>query len=177
MSRIDELLAGSPTLDELMDAKSDDDRRNEAAQLLIDTLPGRAAQVLLETAQQQRIHLWMLLVGLLQRAYDNGEHTAPVLDPAWLHSMPAGVQVLAPSKCEECHVTYEPRWLGQRYCSTICGVRGAKRLAALEPRTYTPLTHTVGTEPEGVPKSAMEAHGSRPSGAITDADAAVVAGA
>ena len=62
---------------------ADEKKWEAAAGRLIEAIPSPTAQqVMRETAQQLGIPLWMLITGLLQRAYDSGEHTAPVLDPA-----------------------------------------------------------------------------------------------
>ena len=134
-----------------------------AAKQLIKAIPSpTAVQVYRETAQQLGIPLWMLITGLLQRAYDNGEHTAPVLDPAWTFGNPIERPELPESKCEHCGITYNPRWIGQRFCDVKCGSAAAQLAVAAQLAASPLLRYKVGEEPEGVAKSTIsesEAHG------------------
>lgn len=141
----------------------DNKKFEAAADRIISAIPSPTTQqVLRETAQQLGIPLWMLITGLLQRAYDTGEHTVPVLDPQWTMGNPAERPVIADAKCKECQQTYTPRWVGQEYCSAKCGSAAAKS-AADRARVQLPLARfKVGEEPEGVAKSTIreaEAHG------------------
>lgn len=98
-----------------------------AAEKLINAIPSpTAVQVFKETARQLGIPQWMLITGLLQRCYDNGEHTAPVLDPSWTFGNAAEQPVIPDAECGECHRKFTPRWIGQEYCDAKCGSAAAR---------------------------------------------------
>lgn len=121
----------------------------EAANLLVDAMPTQPVRdILREAASAQHIPLWMLVCGLLQKAYDTGEQSAPVLDPLWLHSAPVTMGGYAEVVCR-CGATFRPRWPGQRFCNVECGVAAYRdRIAAdREDHVVELATYAVGQEP------------------------------
>jgi len=130
---------------------------NEAARLLIEQLPERLPQVFKETAEQQSIPIWMLLVGLMQKAYDAGEHTAPVLDPTWMRTNAAVAHDHGNAICAcGCDESFHRRWPGQLYKDNEHGVRAAKLALATGARKTAELPRPpVGQEPPKSPRSGI----------------------
>ena len=66
------------------------------------------------------ITLWQHLMGTYRLAYDQGQFTAPFLDPSWSGK----TEVLKKqSKCPTCKKNYPPRWVGQIFCSNACAAK------------------------------------------------------
>jgi hypothetical protein len=129
-----------------------------AATLLVDSLPNETMKsVLKETAANNFVPLWIYIAGLLQRAYDTGEHTAPVLDPIWLRSNPAIIGNSGEGTCPICKETFQRRWPGQETCSVICGNTANAARVASEREAHHPQrqTYLVGEEPVGAPRSSV----------------------
>lgn len=142
---------------------ADEKKWEAAAGKVLEAIPSPTTQqVMRETAQQLGIPLWMLITGLLQRCYDNGEHTAPVLDPAWTFGHAFEQATIPKTVCKNCGAPFQPRWIGQEYCNAKCG-SAAAQLAVAARLTASPLLrYKVGEEPEGAAKSTIseyEAHG------------------
>ena len=130
------------------------DTLNDAAELLIQLLEGRGAEVLREASFMQAIPLWMHLVGLLQKALDTGEHNTPVIDPSWARNNPAAVGYYGETICAcGCNQTFQRRWPGQIYASNECGIRATRlaRAGASAPLSRPP----VGQEPRMAPRSTI----------------------
>ena len=132
-----------------------------AAARVLDAMPTQGPRdVLRETATAQHIPLWMLVCGLLQRCYDSGEYTAPVLDPLWLHDNPVTMGGYAEATCATCLETFRPRWPGQEYCCGLCGATGARNRTAADRAAHVVELHNypVGQEPEGRARSTIRQH-------------------
>lgn len=63
------------------------------------------------------IPLWQHLMGIYRLAYDQQQFTGAMIDPSWRDNT---VEYEKKSKCPACKQTFEPRWLGQIYCSNQC---------------------------------------------------------
>ena len=125
------------------------DALEAAANLVVNAMATpQATAILRETAEAQFIPLWMLVCGLLQKCYEMGEHSAPILDPLWLRSAPTKMGGYAEVVCR-CGATFRPRWPGQEYCGVQCGVAANRdRVAADRKVKLVELeTYSVGEEP------------------------------
>ena len=75
------------------------------------------------------IRAWQLVVGHLMKIADQGMLQSPLLDPRWdrqAEAPPEGAH------CEECHDTFQPERVGQRFCTAKdpqCGAVYARRMA------------------------------------------------
>ena len=136
--------------DVVIEAPSEFEAMEAAANLLVDAMPTQGPRdVLRETARSQHIPLWMLVCGLLQRTYDSGEYSAPVLDPIWLHANPVKMGGYAEATCKSCAETFRPRWPGQEYCCDLCGASGYRDRVAVDRAANVVELHNypVGEEP------------------------------
>jgi hypothetical protein len=130
------------------------DTLNDAAELLIQLLEGRGAEVLREASFMQAIPLWMHIVGLLQKALDTGEHNTPVIDPSWARNNPAAVGYYGETTCAcGCNQTFQRRWPGQIYATNECGTRAAKPASPGTPDSLR--RYAVGQEPRMAPRSTI----------------------
>jgi hypothetical protein len=129
-----------------------------AANLLIDSFPNESTRAILrETARSQFIPLWMLITGIVQRSYDNGEHTAPIIDPMWLAANPIKLGEFGKVICQTCGNDFTPRWPGEKYCGSYCGIAGYRSRITADRATHNPppTTYKVGEEPPGVSRSTI----------------------
>jgi hypothetical protein len=125
------------------------DALESAASLIVNAMATpQAIAILRETAEAQFIPLWMLVCGLLQKCYEMGEHSAPILDPLWLRSAPTKMGGYAEVTCH-CGKLFRPRWPGQEYCGVECGaIANRDRVAADRAVKLVELeTYAVGEEP------------------------------
>lgn len=108
----------------------------EAAHTLLAALnPATGATVLELAYVHNHIPLWAMVMGHVQRAYETGELSAPVLDAAWPRAFPDLPDVLATDyKCERCKAAFRPTRFRQRYCSTPCGTEAAREALVAEGR-------------------------------------------
>ncbi len=95
----------------------------KAANLVLDSLPGYLAETIREMAYvHNRQPLWAFVAGHLVRAYENGELSAPIMDPSWprlFTDVPDPLK--ATYQCEHCRAAFVPRRWRQKYCSNECG--------------------------------------------------------
>ncbi len=127
-----------------------------AADLILGSLPGQVGQIFKETAQMLAITPSQLILGLLQKAYDTGEHTAPVLHPEWMFSTPTARIVYEEKVCAcGCATLFIPRWPGQQYACTECGIRAARAISARETSRVVLASYQLGDEPDGVARSTI----------------------
>lgn len=137
------------------------DMLEAAANLLVDSYPAESTRAILrETARSQFIPLWMLLTGIIQRSYDNGEHTAPIIDPLWLAANPVKLGDYGKVICRTCGEEFTPRWPGEVYCGNNCGLLGYRDRIAADRAAHgpAPTTYKVGEEPPGVSRSTIHQH-------------------
>jgi hypothetical protein len=136
----------------------DFDALEAAANLLIDSFPNEMTRTILrETARSQFIPLWMLVTGIVQRSYDNGEHTSPVIDPMWLQANPVSLGDFGLVNCKTCTKEFKPRWPGEEYCCGDCGVVGYRNRIATDRAAHNQdlAIYKVGEEPPGVSRSTI----------------------
>ena len=127
-----------------------------AAEAILGTFPDRTKTILEETAQMLAIQPWQLVVGLVQKAYDTGEHTAPVLSPEWMMTTGVARVVYQEKVCEcGCAMLFTPRWPGQIYATVECGNRAARTARDRARSDLGLVIHKLGEEPEGVAKSTI----------------------
>jgi len=134
------------------------DALESAANALVDAMPTQGTRdVLREAANAQHVPLWMLVCGLLQRCYDTGEYSAPVLDPLWLHANPVTMGGYSDVTCGSCQQTFRPRWPGQEYCGVECGVVAYRSRVLADRADHVVELHNypVGEEPPGRARSTI----------------------
>ena len=136
------------------DLPPDLDTLNDAAELIINQLEGRGAEILREAAYMQTLPIWMHVVGLLQRAVDTGEHNTPVIDPAWSRKNSASVGFYGEHSCDcGCGIVFNRRWPGQIYATNECGIRASRAAGLRSPDKLH--RYAVGEEPRMAPRSTI----------------------
>lgn len=96
----------------------------QCANHLVDQLPPHIAAVVRESSYvASRVPLWVTVAGLVLRAFENGEVTYPILDPAWPRVFPEVAEYMRAhqSGCEHCGAEFDAKRYKQRFCSNECG--------------------------------------------------------
>jgi hypothetical protein len=101
------------------------------ANAVLDQLPAHVAEAVRETSLVfNRYPLWVTVAGLVLKAFENGDHQAPILDPGWSRQLQVEDPIAhAKYKCEQCASAFRPIRYRQRYCSDECGRVAAAAIA------------------------------------------------
>lgn len=98
--------------------------REAAAEVILNQLPKTIADAIREISLiHNRYPLWVTVAGLVLKAYENGEHQAPILDPSWPRQFDLVELHMGDVKCEWCGEIYKPKRWKQRFCSNDCGFK------------------------------------------------------
>ena len=71
---------------------------------------------------------WQLMVGSVLAQHMNGSLPSPFIDPSWSNGV---TLVFKKITCAECGEVFDPKRLGQTYCSNACGVIANKKARGL----------------------------------------------
>lgn len=99
-----------------MTEKITDNDLNNAADLLGRQLPKGAQELIDVLALDNKVPKWWCVCGMLMEAYIAGRMAAMTFDPDWHKGFrqPSG-------RCAMCHKNFEPKQIGQKYCTNECG--------------------------------------------------------
>jgi len=90
---------------------------NKAADRLVAQLPGETEELMFALQKDHTLDMWKLVCGVIYHCYQTGELSAFELDPAWSDGFREKDLI-----CEHCKEPFKAKRMGQRFCSTNCGL-------------------------------------------------------
>ena len=117
--------------------KISDEKLNAAAKMLIDQLPDHVGELVEVLTEEYQLPLWHLVDGILLEVHSEGRLSAFTIDPAWREALK---QKMLRCQYEDCGKLFQPKWIGQLYCSNACGNAAAGKFIVKAQKTeMTPL--------------------------------------